>query len=69
MYFAAVGKAFGVLSDTEKRRRYDVYGSEAEHAPSPHRHGGRHSHNGHHHYEFDGNGNKEIDDYLYVESI
>ena len=48
----AVGKAFGVLNDSEKRKRYDVYGSEAERAPSSGRRS-YHSHNGHH-YEFDG---------------
>lgn len=31
---AAIGNAFAVLSDPEKRRRYDQYGSEAERAPS-----------------------------------
>ena len=50
--YPAVGKAFGVLNDTEKRRRYDVYGSEAERAPLSNRRS-HHSHNGYQ-YEFDG---------------
>ena len=46
----AVGKAFGVLNDAEKRRRYDMYGSDMEPATS------RRQHNGHRHghYEFEG---------------
>lgn len=35
--FPAVGKAFGILSDEEKRRQYDLYGPEAE-TRSTHRH-------------------------------
>ena len=52
----AVGKAFGVLSDPEKKRRYDLYGSDSERAASPshsHRqsHGGFHSHCNYFYYD------------------
>ena len=51
--FKAVGKAFGVLSDNEKRRRYDLYGSEAERS-SGHQHSHRHRHShGNTHYYYD----------------
>lgn len=28
-YFLAIGNAFSILSDPEKRRKYDLYGSES----------------------------------------
>ncbi|XP_064633473.1 dnaJ homolog subfamily B member 14-like isoform X2 [Lineus longissimus] len=44
--FKAIGNAFSVLSDTEKRRRYDLYGEEESRSS-----GHRHSHGGY--YEND----------------
>jgi len=36
---AAIGNAFAVLSNSEKRQRYDQYGSEEENVPvASHRH-------------------------------
>jgi len=44
--FKGVGNAFAVLSDPEKRKRYDQFGSEAERAPS------RHHSSGFYEYDF-----------------
>jgi len=38
--FKGIGNAFAVLSDSEKRKRYDHYGSEAERMPSNRRQSG-----------------------------
>ena len=37
LWLAAIGNALAVLTDPEKRRRYDQYGTEADRVP-------RHSH-------------------------
>jgi len=46
--FKAIGNAFAILSDAEKRKQYDLYGSEASTSSSSH----RHSHTSHSHYEY-----------------
>jgi len=33
LLFVAIGNAFAVLSNPEKRQRYDRFGTEEEHAP------------------------------------
>ena len=58
VHISAVGKAFGVLSDPEKKRKYDLYGSDSDRAASSshshrHSHGGFHT-NGHYYYYDDG---------------
>ncbi|XP_063585179.1 dnaJ homolog subfamily B member 12-like [Penaeus indicus] len=40
--FKAVGNAFAVLSDTEKRKQYDLYGHEEQSSTSHHRSSGAH---------------------------
>ncbi|KAF2359674.1 protein of unknown function DUF1977 DnaJ-like [Trinorchestia longiramus] len=42
--FKAVGNAFAVLSDTEKRKQYDLYGPEVAHQSRGGRTGGHHDH-------------------------
>lgn len=37
--FKAIGNAFAVLSDAQKRRRYDQFGPEEDHPPAPRRNG------------------------------
>ena len=49
-----VGKAFGVLSDAEKRRKYDLYGSDPDQTSSPssrHRRNGFHNGTGYYHFD------------------
>lgn len=36
-FFSAVGNAFAVLSDAEKKKQYDLYGPEEASSPSHHR--------------------------------
>ncbi|XP_039273142.1 dnaJ homolog subfamily B member 12-like [Styela clava] len=48
--FKAVGRAFGVLSDSEKRREYDLYGPEEENTPRTRQ---RYSHRRHHYDDVD----------------
>jgi hypothetical protein len=47
---AAIGNAFSVLSNPEKRQRYDQFGTEEETTPVTSH---RHYHNGSGYYEFD----------------
>ncbi|XP_071808680.1 dnaJ homolog subfamily B member 12-like [Asterias amurensis] len=47
--FKAIGKAFAVLNDSDKRKRYDLYGddtNEVSNSRSQHRHTHRHHHGG-----------------------
>ena len=47
--FPAIGKAFAVLNDSDKRKRYDLYGddtNEVSNSRSQHRHTHRHHHGG-----------------------
>lgn len=37
VFLAAVGNAFAVLSDPEKKKQYDLYGPEEASSPSHHR--------------------------------
>nr|XP_006822895.1 PREDICTED: dnaJ homolog subfamily B member 12-like [Saccoglossus kowalevskii] len=48
--FKAIGNAFGVLSDTEKKKRYDQFGSEEEITTRRRR---NHHHHHHHYHEDD----------------
>ncbi|XP_063047891.1 dnaJ homolog subfamily B member 12a [Engraulis encrasicolus] len=47
--FKAIGNAYAVLSNAEKRKQYDLYGEEKAHTSSRHGHG----HGHHHHFEAD----------------
>jgi len=50
LLFVAIGNAFAVLSNPEKRQRYDRYGTEEEQVPVMSR---RHFyHNGNYEYDF-----------------
>lgn len=42
--FVAIGNAVAVLTDAEKRKQYDLYGSAEERVS--------HSHSPHHHHEY-----------------
>jgi len=45
LIFTAIGNAYAILSDSSKRKQYDVYGEEDVHRPSSNRNGHhRHSH-------------------------
>ncbi|XP_072050937.1 dnaJ homolog subfamily B member 12-like isoform X2 [Amphiura filiformis] len=44
--FKAIGKAFSVLSDSDKRKQYDLYGDETERATATTNHRHFHHHNG-----------------------
>jgi DnaJ-class molecular chaperone len=46
--FAAIGNAAAILTDPEKRKQYDMYGSEEERIQQSQ----RHNHGGHREYSY-----------------
>jgi DnaJ-class molecular chaperone len=46
--FAAIGNAAAILTDPEKRKQYDMYGSEEERIQQSQ----RHTHGGYHEYNY-----------------